>query len=488
MLFNSIEFAVFFGIVLTLYYALPYRYRPVSLLVASYVFYMAWRVDYLVLILLSTLLDYTIGIAIGRSSALVRKRLWLAASIVGNCSVLFIFKYWTFLGESVNVVAQSFGSELKMPVLDVLLPVGISFYTFQTMSYTIDVYRGVKDPEQDIVRFALYVSFFPQLVAGPIERSTRLLPQLDCRTEFSSHQVAGGMRLMLWGLFKKVVIADTLAVYVDAVYAAPSQFAGIPVLLATYAFAFQIYCDFSGYSDIAIGAARTLGIDLMLNFRQPYFARSVGEFWKRWHISLSTWFRDYLYIPLGGSRVALARWCMNIGVVFIVSGLWHGASWTFVVWGALHGVYLIFSALTGPVRDGIAERIGILRIPALRSAWQIFVTFHLVLVGWVFFRAGSFSGAFTVFERIGSITMNEVLALPAGINVAASIGREEMLVAACAVALLFLAHLAEERGRPPLESVSRFPMYRRWAVYAGFALAVLNLGAPNEVPFIYFQF
>lgn len=251
-----------------------------------------------------------------------------------------------------------------------LLPVGISFYTFQSLSYSIDVYRGEKEPERNFGKFALYVAFFPQLVAGPIERSTNLLPQFDRRISFDYDRFVSGLRLMLWGFFKKIVIADRLAIYVNEVYNSPAEFQGLTLILATYFFAFQIYCDFSGYSDIAIGAARIMGYDLMINFRQPYFSQSIAEFWKRWHISLSTWFKDYLYIPLGGNRVAKNRWYFNLMAVFLISGLWHGANWTFVLWGFLHGFYLVFSIWTQNIRDTISHAFRVDRFPALQRFFK----------------------------------------------------------------------------------------------------------------------
>ncbi|MCE7945771.1 MAG: MBOAT family protein, partial [Chlorobi bacterium CHB1] len=309
MLFHSLEFIIFFPVVVAIYFLAPLRFRQFFLLLASYYFYMCWKAEYAVLILLSTGIDYVAALHMHKTS--------------GRGNIFYEF-----------------------PLFDILLPVGISFYTFQTLSYTIDVYRSEKTPERNFIKFALYVTFFPQLVAGPIERSTRLLPQFDHEHKFDANRVVSGLRLMLWGFFKKLVIADRLALYVNEVYNNPADYTGLPVIIATYFFAFQIYCDFSAYSDIAIGAARVLGFDLMKNFRQPYLAQSIGEFWKRWHISLSTWFRDYLYIPLGGNRVSRLRWYVNLMAVFLISGLWHGANWTFVVWGALHGSYFVLSLLT----------------------------------------------------------------------------------------------------------------------------------------------
>ena len=331
MFFNSLEFAVFFPIVVGLYLLTPERFRWTLLLAASYYFYAAWKAEYLILILVSTLIDYTVALRMEKASNPAKRRSWLIVSLCSNLGILFSFKYFNFFNDSVRTVFDQFNIFYDVPAFEVLLPVGISFYTFQTLSYTIDVYRGQRPAERHIGIFALYVAFFPQLVAGPIERSTRLLPQFFKKVELTYERTVDGLRLMLWGFFKKLVIADRVGAYVDVVYASPDDHSGMTVLIATYFFAFQIFCDFSGYSDIAIGSARILGYDLMDNFRRPYFSKSISEFWRRWHISLSTWFRDYVYIPLGGNRVVKWRWYYNLMVVFVVSGLWHGANWTFVV-------------------------------------------------------------------------------------------------------------------------------------------------------------
>jgi alginate O-acetyltransferase complex protein AlgI len=351
MLFNSLHFLFFFPAVVALYFATPARYRWALLLAASYYFYAAWRLEYVVLIMVSTLADYLCGLRMGRLATKRERKPWLILTLVVNLGLLFVFKYLDFFGDSLRALFNQFNIFYDVPAYNLLLPVGISFYTFQTLSYSIEVYRGNQKPERHLGIFALYVSFFPQLVAGPIERSTRLLPQFWVQHGFDASRAASGFRLILWGFFKKIVIADRLAIYVNDVYGNPGAQDGLTLLVATYFFAFQIYCDFSAYSDIAIGSARIMGYDLMQNFRRPYFARSIQEFWQRWHISLSTWFRDYVYIPLGGNRVPKWRWYVNLMAVFLVSGLWHGAAWTFVVWGALHGGYLIVGVLTLDVRE-----------------------------------------------------------------------------------------------------------------------------------------
>ena len=307
MLFNSLQFLAFFPVVVAVYFAMPKRLRWAFLLAASYYFYMCWKPEYVLLIWASTAVDYIAGLQMSKAINKSSRRAWLALSLSTNLGILFSFKYWNFFSENVRDLLGRMDVTAGIPEFDLLLPVGISFYTFQTLSYSVDVYRGRLEPERHLGRFALYVAFFPQLVAGPIERASRLLPQFWQDIDFDYDRMGSGLRQMTWGMFKKVVVADRLAIYVDSVYSDPSAHQGLPVVAATYFFAFQIYCDFSGYSDIAIGAARVLGFDLMENFKRPYFARSVSDFWRRWHISLSTWFRDYVYIPLGGSRTTPSR-------------------------------------------------------------------------------------------------------------------------------------------------------------------------------------
>ena len=351
MLFNSLEFIIFFPIVVAAYFALNPKYRWILLLLASYYFYMCWNYKYIVLIMFSTVVDYCSGILMYRTNKTGLRKLLLLASLTTNLGLLFFFKYFNFFGETVNYFFERFNIFAEVPAYSFLLPVGISFYTFQTLSYTIDIYRKKQTPEYHFGRFALFVSFFPQLVAGPIERSVNLIPQFRQDFKFDYERVRDGILFMVWGFFKKVVIADRLAEYVNLVYNNPTESEGFQNIIATFFFSIQIYCDFSGYSDIAIGAALILGYRLMTNFRRPYFALNIREFWQRWHISLSTWFRDYVYISLGGNRVVKWRWFYNLFITFLVSGLWHGANWTFVIWGALHGFYLIFAIWTIKIRE-----------------------------------------------------------------------------------------------------------------------------------------
>jgi len=343
MLFNSFAFCcVFFPLVTALYFVLPHRYRWALLLAASCWFYMAFVPVYILILGFTILVDYAAGILIERNTG-PRRKAWLVASIVANLGVLAFFKYFNFLNQNIGALFQAAGIGYGVPDLGILLPIGLSFHTFQSLSYTIEVYRGNQPAERRPGVFALYVMFYPQLVAGPIERPGNLLRQLAIPMQWDTDRVIAGLKQMLWGFFKKLVIADRCGVVVDQVYGHSAEYDSLALALATYLFAVQIYCDFSGYGDIALGAARVMGFDLMVNFRTPYGSTSISEFWSRWHISLSSWFRDYLYIPLGGNRVLRWRWFMNLMIVFLVSGLWHGANWTYVVWGALHGIYLVLA-------------------------------------------------------------------------------------------------------------------------------------------------
>lgn len=485
MLFNSVEFLIFFPIVVTLYFVLPFRYRWVLLLAASYYFYASWKLEYIFLIVASTLISYFTAILMARSERQARRTALLVISLVSNLGILFAFKYFNFVNDSLRVVFSQFNSAYNVPLFEVLLPVGISFYTFQALGYSIDVYRGKMEPEPNLGRYALFVSFFPQLVAGPIERAANLLPQFYQKFDFDEARISSGLRLMLWGMFKKVVIADRLGLYVNAVYNNPSDWEGWPVFVATYFFAFQIYCDFSGYTDIAIGAARVMGFDLMENFRRPYFARTPSEFWRRWHISLSSWFRDYLYIPLGGSRVAVPRWYLNLMIVFVVSGLWHGAAWTFVVWGGLHGLYMVADVATRGLRARLAEQLGLNRRPTAQALVGVFITFNLVTLAWVFFRANSVADAFLLLNNLVPLTNL------AGINApwAGLVGdpAQQMALSIGLIVLLVAVHLVQEQQWAVPRLWLR-PVWFRWAAYLGLALAVMNLGITEEVPFIYFQF
>ena len=397
MVFNSFEFLIFFPIVLVLYYLLPERPRWIMLLAASYYFYMSWNADLIFLILFTTAVSYVSAILIEKERKKhpdkpksASAKFWLILTLVVSLGVLFFFKYFNFFSRTVADVISLFTLKPSDPVvLDLILPVGISFYTFQTLSYVIDVYRGSLPAERHFGYYALYVSFFPQLVAGPIERPENLLPQLRVRKKLTRENAEGGLKKMLIGFFKKVVVADLLATYVAAVYNDPETANGPAVLIATVLFAFQIYCDFSGYTDIAIGCAQLMGIRLMQNFDRPYTAESIKEFWRRWHISLSSWFRDYIYFPLGGSRCGTFRKNLNVCIVFLVSGLWHGADMAFVFWGALHGLYQVIGGFTEKPRQRMWQALHIDPRGRFVRTLRRFNTFLLVCFGWIFFRAAS---------------------------------------------------------------------------------------------------
>lgn len=385
MLFNSFAFFLFFPIVTVIYFLLPHKFRWIHLLVSSCVFYMAFIPVYIFILFFTIIIDYIAGIVIENAEGRKRK-MFLVLSLVSNIGVLAVFKYYNFFIENLNALLTGMHIDNALPILQIALPIGLSFHTFQAMSYTIEVYRGHHKAERHFGIYALYVMFYPQLVAGPIERPQNLLYQFHQRKYFDYDSVVNGLKLMMWGLFKKVVIADRLAIITDPIFKAPRHHTHIDILVAAFFFSFQIFCDFSGYSDIAIGAARVMGFRLMKNFDRPYNAKSISEFWKRWHISLSTWFRDYLYISLGGNRVSVPRWYFNILVVFIISGFWHGANWTFIVWGALHGFYFIFAKVTFNARQKINNAIGITRVKWLYDFIQVFITFTLVMLAWIFFQ------------------------------------------------------------------------------------------------------
>ncbi len=413
-----------------------------------------------------------------RENRLIR-RLFLILSLCSNLGLLFLFKYYTFFSQSLLALFDQFNIFYDLPAFDFLLPVGISFYTFQTLSYTIDVYRGKRKAEKHLGIFALYVAFFPQLVAGPIERSTRLLPQLFEKKKFDYQRVSDGLKLMLWGFFKKVVIADRLAIMVDTVYNQPHEYSGIPLLVATWFFAFQIYCDFSGYSDIAIGAAQVMGYNLMDNFKRPYFSKNISEFWKRWHISLSSWFKDYLYVSIGGNRVKKWRWYSNLMIVFLVSGLWHGADWTFVIWGGLHGAYLIFSILTTKMRYRLISLFRLHDHPFCLKCIQVFTTFHLVLFGWIFFRANNLFDALYIVKNI--------FKGPNWHHYTIGLNQSEFVIALLSILFMESVHLMQ-RHRRMRRFLNNKPKALRWSIYIVVLISILMFGVFSNQEFIYFQF
>ncbi|RDU23206.1 MBOAT family O-acyltransferase [Anaerosacchariphilus polymeriproducens] len=407
MLFNSMEFLIFFPIVVLIYFVIPHKIRYIWLLAASYFYYMCWNPKYAILMLLSTVITYLSGILISRANlvpnklkAVKLKKLFVGFCFSSNLIILFFFKYFDFFISNINLVLRKFNFELLNPQFDIILPVGISFYTFQALSYTMDIYREELKPEKNFLKYALFVSFFPQLVAGPIERSKNLIHQISERHYFEYNRVKNGLLLMLWGFVKKLIIADRLAILVNQVYNNYHDYKGLVLILATIFFSFQIYCDFSSYSDIASGAAQVMGFKLMDNFKQPYFSKSVAEFWRRWHISLSTWFRDYLYIPLGGNRVSKLKGYFNIMVVFAVSGLWHGADWSFVMWGAMNGAYQIIGKELKFLFDKAATIFKVNRESKLHILLKIITTYLLICFSWIFFRADNFSMAIQVIKEM----------------------------------------------------------------------------------------
>ncbi len=395
MLFNSLPFAVFLPIVFAVYWALhnSLRSQNIMLLTASYIFYGWWDARFLSLIVASTVVDYLIGQYLAAATNALKRKLLLTASMIFNLGLLGVFKYYNFFMENFMEIANSVGLHTNPVLLKIALPVGISFYTFQTMSYTIDIYRKQLEPTKDFIAFAAFVGYFPQLVAGPIERASNLLPQMSKRRYFDYQKAVDGMRQALWGFFKKVVIADAVAPLVDQAFGDPSGFSAIALITGALLFSIQIYCDFSGYSDIAIGISKIFGIDLMQNFRTPYFSRDIAEFWRRWHISLSTWFRDYLYIPLGGSRGSTALKVRNTFAIFIVSGFWHGANWTFIIWGLINALLFLPLLLAKRNRSNLND-------PEISDLHRILLTFSITTIAWIFFRADSLSHATDYLQNI----------------------------------------------------------------------------------------
>ncbi len=484
MSFNSLPFLVFLPFVVLAYWVLPQRFRWVLLLIASYGFCGTCAPTFLLWIVLCTLVAYALGRLIGWISHPSGRKALLALGIVSILGLLFVLKYLGFADKILRALFGYVGLTYQVTPPNLLLPVGISFYTLQSVGYLIDVYRGKVEPETHLGLFALFTAFFPKLASGPIERAEHLIPQFREAHSLDASQVFSGLRLMVWGMFKKVVVADRLAVYVNEVYGNPGGHTGWTIVIATLFSAVHIYSDFSGYSDIAVGVARLLGLELIQNFRQPYLASSLSEFWRRWHISLSTWFRDYLYIPLGGSRVPRWRWSLNIFIVFLVSGLWHGADWTFVLWGALHGGYLVLERWGKNVIDRVA---GALRLdhPAVRRTIGTVVTILLVSFAWIFFYARSVPDALLMIRnsvRFGG--GGDIYAPWAGLTNATGL---EMALAWGLIGLLIVVHLGRD-GRLSMPALLRRKAGLRWAVYLLLALAIMNLGVANTLPFVYAGF
>lgn len=478
MLFNSIDFALFLPLVFGLYWFVfnkDLRRQNALLLVASYVFYGWWDWRFLGLILASSLLDFAIGLGLAREDSVIRRRMLLLMSLSLNLGLLGFFKYFNFFADSLASAFTLFGLHVAPDRLNVILPVGISFYTFQTLSYSIDVYRRQIVPTRDLLSFLVFVSFFPQLVAGPIERAANLLPQFFAPRRFDAGQAVDGMRQCLWGLFKKVVVADNCAIYANDVFANADVYSGGTLVLGAVFFAFQIYGDFSGYSDIAIGTARLFGFGLMRNFNFPYFSRDIAEFWRRWHISLSTWFRDYVYIPLGGSSGSARARVRNIFAIFLISGLWHGANWTFVVWGLINALYFLPLLLLSRNRKHLGPVAAGRRLPSLLEFLQIGATFALTTLAWIFFRAKSLPQAFAYVARIFSPALWQK--------------PEVFPVDVVLILVIFIAVEWIQRNRQHAFQFDGLPLPRllRWTFYYLALCAILYFGN-NQQQFIYFQF
>ncbi|MCB0425865.1 MAG: MBOAT family protein [Mangrovimonas sp.] len=489
MLFNSIDFAIFFPIVFVLYWLVSKNLilRNVLILVSSYVFYGWWDWRFLFLIVISSLVDFIVGLMLSKTDKKVKRKAFLFISLIVNLGFLFYFKYTNFFIETFVDAFSLFGKKLEISTLNIILPVGISFYTFQTLSYTIDVYRGQLKPTKDVLAFFSFVAFFPQLVAGPIERASHLLPQFYKTYKFNYDQVRSGLLLMAFGLFKKMVIADRAAILVNQVYNNPSEYTGVETILATLMFAFQIYCDFSGYSDIAIGAARTMGFDLMKNFDSPYFSKSITEFWRRWHISLSTWFRDYVYIPLGGSRKGKYRTYLNLFIVFVVSGLWHGAAMTFLIWGAIHGFIIVVEKATLKTRKLVLSKVGIVNGNFASGLLFSFVTFVIVCFAWIFFRANSYTDAKLL---VAGILKNNYIILFTEDLYKLGLGRNELIILILAILGLVVFEILNKSNKLGT-LLSKQPIGFRWAAYIIIIMTIVIYGVYGDKDtsqFIYFQF
>ena len=498
MVFNSLQFLIFFPIVLCVYFVIPQKIRYLWLLVASYYFYMCWNVQYALLLLFSTVVTYISGILLEKikhrnleeKRKLKYKKCCVAGSFVMNLAVLFFFKYFDFLFDNINHLLNTVNIELNHPTFDIILPVGISFYTFQALSYTMDVYRDEIYAEKNFFRYALFVSFFPQLVAGPIERSKNLLRQLAVPTKFNFEKARDGVLLMIWGYFLKVVLADRIAIFVDTIYGDYETYGGCYLIIATLLFAVQIYCDFGGYSIIAMGAAEILGIHLMENFNAPYLSKSVAEFWRRWHISLSSWFRDYLYIPLGGNRKGYMRKNVNLLIVFLVSGLWHGADWSFVLWGGINGFYQIIGVLLKPLRDRMVTLLHLNRQSLGHKLAKVVITFLFVDFAWIFFRADNYNDAVAIIDSMINI-YNPWILLDESLF-ACGLNRDNFSIMLLSIGILLFADICKYRGVKIREVIVAQDYWVRWLVISFSVCAILLFGiwgtGYDAASFIYFQF
>ena len=476
MLFNSSTFIIFFVVVYLLYwfaFKSSVKKQNYLILVSSYIFYGWWDWRFVFLLILSTLIDYYFGLVI--ENATTKRKLYLWLSIANNLVILGFFKYYNFFAESFQQLAASIGFQTNPYFLSIILPVGISFYTFHGMSYVIDIYYGKSRATRDFTDYAVFVCFFPLLVAGPIERANHLLPQVVKPRSFSYKQSVAGLRIILWGLFKKVVIADSLAAKVDMIFSNPEAFSSLTLVAGVLYFAIQIYCDFSGYSDIAIGVAKLMGFELLVNFRFPYFSRDIAEFWRRWHISLSSWFRDYLYIPLGGSREGLLKAIRNTLIIFVVSGFWHGANWTFIIWGLLHGLYFLPLLIAGKNRKNLGVVAEERMLPSLKELLNMLFTFSIVCFAWIFFRAQTLGDAFEYIRGLFdfSFSIDSGIYPPYLLLLVVFFVIVEWMARRNNIAFLF-------------DTLRMRPV--RYAAYYGLLMLIVLYGTFSETAFIYFQF
>lgn len=487
MLFNSLTFLIFLVCILSLYYILPYKYKWYLLLIGSCIFYMAWRIEFIFLILFSSFFNYYIGLLIEKYEN--KSKTILTTGLIINFLILFIFKYSIFINHSFMSIYNYFNISYPIKDFDIVLPMGISFYTFQATSYTIDIYRKRYKAEKNILKVSLYIMFFPQLVAGPIERADNLLNQLFLNHKFNIYNISMGIKIMLIGYFKKIVIADRIAILVNTVYNSPYDYNGISFIIATIFFAIQLYCDFSGYSDIAIGCAKLFNINLMENFKSPYFSKSVKEFWTRWHISLSTWFKDYLYIPLGGNRKGIIRTYFNLIITFLVSGIWHGANWTFILWGGLNGFYQIVGDLKNRFLKNINFNIKNKYINRFFNIFRILITFSLICFSLIFFRANTVKDAFYIINNLFSDIQN-VNNIQYLYNISTQLGLNifEILMATACIMILFIIEIFEYKQRIYI-TLNKLPFIIRFIFYYIITIIILSMGVfSNAGQFIYFQF
>jgi alginate O-acetyltransferase complex protein AlgI len=490
MMFNSISFLVFFTATAILFFLIPHRWRWLLLLAASYLFYGYGRPGYLGLIMATTWVSFWFAKHIQAADRRRKKRLQLGLCVGFNLFILFLFKYFNFFSDSMQSLFNAIHATVPIPHVDLLLPLGLSFYTLRIIGYLIDVYRNDIEAERHLGIFSVYVAFFPQLIAGPIERSPHLLPQFYREQRFDYGKFREGFSFMLWGFFMKLVIADRIAVYVNAIFNNPQLYTGGHCLLAAYLFTFQIYCDFAGYSMIAIGVSRIFGYDIVENFRHPYFSQSLQEFWTRWHISLSTWFRDYLYIPLGGNRVPMLRHQANLGIVFLVSGLWHGANWTFLIWGGLHGLGLIFGQITSTFRKRFLEGIVLTPYNRIAALFKVVITFHLVCMAWIFFRADSVPHAWSFIRnlprgwRLDLNYLGSVILPFTDDNSAISV----FLTSLFFIALMLVVDFIDETGNRRIVDLWRNSSSFNILCLITLALAILFFGEFKSGSFIYSKF